>query len=285
MKTILLPTDFKKHSEKALEFAIRIAQQTNAKIIVTHSFFIPVMDIYVPAEAYQEAYDQVKTETQDHLSIYCQRIAKYNYSDGTPVNSEQIAAYDLAVPEILDIVRKRKIDLVIMGAECDDKTLSLIGSNVLEVLHNVDCPLLVVHEDTVYKDFKEMYVGLEDVSKELPKITQLIPIARAYETNITLFHIDKLPLAIDELSDLWESRKYHSFILEDIKKDYEYPAINFQYNLSDETYAKIDDVLAKHLPDLLVLVYQKRSWIERLFHRSVIKELLRKKKTPLLIIH
>lgn len=285
MRTILLPTDFKEHSNKALEFAIRIAQKTNSKIIVTHSFFIPIMDIYMPPEAYQETYDEVKTTTENQLASYCQRISRHTYDNGMAIVNEQIAEYDLAVPEILKIIREKEIDLVIMGTECDDHTLGLIGSNVLEILNKAACPLLIVHEDTVYNDIKQIYIGLEDVAEELPKITQVIPMARAFEAEVTLFHIDKLPLAIDDLSDLWESRKYYEYLLDDIKKDYEYANINFQYNLSDETFEKIEDVLAKHLPDLLVLIYQKRNWLERLFHRSVIKELLRKKRTPMLVIH
>src|SRR6188768_1364823 len=48
MKTILVPTDFSKNADNACKYAIGIAKETKAKIILMHAYETPVLYTEVP---------------------------------------------------------------------------------------------------------------------------------------------------------------------------------------------------------------------------------------------
>jgi nucleotide-binding universal stress UspA family protein len=48
MKTILVPTDFSKNAENALHFAIALAKQQKATLILLHAYQMPVAVSPVP---------------------------------------------------------------------------------------------------------------------------------------------------------------------------------------------------------------------------------------------
>ena len=48
MKTILVPTDFSKNADSALNYAIEFAKKENAKLILLHTYHVNFMNGDVP---------------------------------------------------------------------------------------------------------------------------------------------------------------------------------------------------------------------------------------------
>lgn len=285
MKTILLPTDFGKHSEKAMDFAIQIARKADAKIIVTHSFYIPTMDVNIPANMLREVYDEEKENTEKELIKYSRQISSNISESGEPLKAEYIAEQNFATDEILKLVREKKVDMVIMGTGGEDHLFGILGSTTLEVLNKVNCPVLVVHAESRFRDFEKIYFALENTKEDLLRIKHLIPLARLFRSKISLLHIERFPEEINELRDRWENKEDSEILLSGIREEYNFPDIKFRYEISDNTFEKIDAVLEDQKPDLMVLVRQERNWFEKFFHKSVIRYLVRSTDTPLLVIH
>lgn len=285
MKTILLPTDFGKHSEKALDFAIYLAQKSNAKIIVAHSFFVATMDAYVPPNMLQDIYEEEKKSSEKALSNYCQRISSNRSVDGKRLDAEYVAEQNIPSSEILELVKEKNIDLVVMGTEGEDQLFGFLGSTTLDVLNKAKCPVLVVHEHSSLKDFHKIYFAVEDMKEDFLKIKHVVPLARLFNAEISILHIDRFPEEINALREMYEQKEESEILLSGIKEQYNYPSIKFHYDVADNTFKKMDEVLEKNGPDLMVLVHQKRNWVSAFFHRSVISYLVRSTNTPLLIIH
>lgn len=285
MKTILLPTDFGKHSEKALEFAIQIARKSNAKIIVAHSFFISTMDVYVPVDTLQDIYEEEREDSEKELISYCQKIALNRSESGDMLQAEFVTEQNLPASEILHLIKEKKIDLVVMGTEGEDHLLGFLGSTTLEVLNKAKCPVLVVHEQSTFKEFHNIYFAIQEMKEDLLKIRQLIPLAGFFNGEISILHIDRFPEEMNTLRKMWKEKEESEIFLDGIKKRYNYPTIKFHFDISDNTFKKMDEVLEKDSPDLMVLVHKKRNWFENIFHKSVIKYLVKNTNTPLLIIH
>jgi len=285
MKTILLPTDFKKHSETAMQFAIKIAQQTGAEIIITHAYLIPSMDIPLPTYMTSNILEEQQAAVENELGYYKETISKYFYTNGDPIQSKSLAEQDLPASEIVHLIKDKNIELVVMGLEDENHLFKFLTSTAVQVLNNIHCPLLLVHEQSKVTDFKNICFALENIHEDLPKIGQLLPLAKVFNADVSLYHIDKSPEGIDDLTNLWEQRRHHDFLLHEIKQQYNYPNISFRYNLSDEIFDTMDGIVQQSHPDVLALVHKKRNWVQLVFHKSVIRHMIKNANTPLFIIH
>lgn len=285
MKTILLPTDFGKHSEKAMEFAIRIAKRSNAKIIITHSFLVSTMDSYVPSDMLHEIYEEEQENTQMALMEYCQKISLNMSDNGFPIQTEIIIKQNLPAFEILHLAEEKNADLVIMGTEGKDQLFGLLGSTTLEVLSSITCPLLVVHENSTVTDFDKIYFALQDMKEGLRSIAQAIPFARMFNGEIFVFHVDRFQDDIKSIKYTWEQKEAYEVLLKGIKAQYSFPKISLHYDVSENIYEKMDEVIKNNRPDIIVLTHTRKNWLENIFHKSVIQYLVKNTSTPLLIVH
>lgn len=286
MRTILLPTDFKKHSEKAMSFAINIAKRANAKIIVTNCFFIPNVDINIPVDILEDLYLSQRKASEKALTQWCQEISSYKNSLGESIQTEFIADQNIPSAKILALIDEKEISLIVMGVENKKHLLNLLGSTALDVSSKAHCPVLLVHEKSEYSYFNKVFFAIENVKEDLIKIKQMIPFLRPYDSEISVLHIDPLPKNTDALEAMLCQKSEYDSLLNRIMKKYRYyPNVHFHYNVSDETFKKMDLILRTEKPDLLVLIYKERPFTKSIFHKSVIKEIIKKKDTPLLIIH
>ncbi len=286
MKIILLPTDFKKHSEKAMSFAINIAKRANAKIIVTNCFFVPNEDINVPLDILGDLYISQRNASEESLKQWCQEISSHKNSLGESLQTEFIADQNIPSSKILNLVDEKNISLIVMGVENKKHLLNLLGSTVLDVCSAAHCPVLLVHEQSEYSYFNKVFFAIEDVKEDLIKIKQIIPFTRPYDSEISVLHIEPLPKDTDALEAmLCQKSEYDRLLNRITKKHSHYPNIYFHYNISDDTFKKMDHKLRTENPDLLVLIHKDRPFIKSIFHKSVIKEIIKNTDTPLLIIH
>jgi len=286
MKTILLPTDFKKPSQKAMKFAIHIAKRANAKIIVTNCFFVPNLDINTQVELLEDFYTEQRKAAEKSLMQCCQYISLHKNSHGEYIQTEFVAEQNIPSSEIEKLAEEKKADLIVMGVDDEVHLLTLLGSTTLHVAKTSTCPVLLIHEKTKIQDFNRVYFALENIKTDLVKLKQLIPLTRIYDSEISILHIDPLPKDEDALEAMLYQKSQYDRLLNQIIQVYKhYPNIHFHYNISDETFQNMNQLLQTDHPDLLVLVHKERPLLESIFHKSVIRKLLKTSDVPLLILH
>jgi nucleotide-binding universal stress UspA family protein len=145
MQNILVPFDFSNESNAALRAAAEIASKLNSKIFLLNVYEAPeeTNDMYSFSEEalmnYKKLIDEVKSQHEIKLNEIIEK--------STFLNSEiePVAKRGFVHKEIIEAVEELKIDLIVMGAK---GTSSLeeyfIGTNVEKIIHNVDCPVLVI---------------------------------------------------------------------------------------------------------------------------------------------
>jgi nucleotide-binding universal stress UspA family protein len=278
MKTILVPTDFSPSSERALDFAVNIAKKTNAKIILANAYYIPTFDLEAPPQMLQRMYDQEDQEIKSKLQEICLKTSKNTSLEGIPLACEFIAELKLPVPEIYETATKNNVDLIIMGTEGKDNILGFFGSVTLDVIDRVHSPVMVVKENLKYKDFKKIVYAVEDLEKDITSITQLIPIAKLFNAEIDIIHIEKTKSKqVDALN------AENSIVA--IRKSNDYAKVKLRQVYAEEISKGLKDVLEQEPFDLIVLMKKERQWLENIFHKSVIKDFISEGKIPLLVIH
>ena len=141
IKTILVPTDFSDCSRKALRYAVPLARQFGAKIVLMHVAAFQ----YAGSESDDLELPQIEKQI---VAEYRQRLAKLGAQEaGANVRVDTIAWVGKVVPEIISAAKSIKADLIVIsthGGSCAGK-LDL-GSTTERVVRHAPCPVLVVRE-------------------------------------------------------------------------------------------------------------------------------------------
>ncbi len=153
----LVPTDFSKIANHALDFACDMAKKTGAEIHLLHVLEIPSssysttgeFDLNFKAENLYEAL--LIRSSKDRLNELAQKVTDQG------LKAEIYMKYGNPFRNIQGIITEHKADLVIMGSTgASGLTEILIGSNAERVIRNAHCPVITVKGKTSFEDIKEM---------------------------------------------------------------------------------------------------------------------------------
>lgn len=137
-ETILNPVDGSDHSRRSTEYAIALARQFDAKIILLHChsrFPVVLSEPY-----YQEAIDEIMKSSETLVQPYEDML------NASGVTFEIRILEGLPGSTVAEVVKKDGIDLVIMGSRgVSDFEGLFLGSVAHQVLHKSgDCPVFIV---------------------------------------------------------------------------------------------------------------------------------------------
>jgi nucleotide-binding universal stress UspA family protein len=142
MKTILVPTDFSPHSEKALEVAKRLVKLTGGKIHLLHCFRINVGGISPYGIAVPEKFSrELREAAAKKIEDLEQRIA----ADGIEVEAHITSRFPSQA--VSDLAEELGADLIVMGTRgATGLKHILLGSVAERTLRIAPCPVLTVKE-------------------------------------------------------------------------------------------------------------------------------------------
>lgn len=136
IKRILVPMDGSKPSEKALDQAIEVARATHATILGVNII------TFLPAE-FRPAVAPYKIYQKKEAGLFLEK-AKYRVAKHGVLFSYAIL-YGNPVDQIIGVVKKKKIDLIVIGARGKGRVMELfLGSVSNAVLHKSQIPVLLV---------------------------------------------------------------------------------------------------------------------------------------------
>ncbi|MGA7381688.1 MAG: universal stress protein [Terriglobales bacterium] len=142
---ILFATDFHPASEKALDYALHLANRFQAKLILLH--VLPPAGLPAPGltfynePAINEWQAKVKAQTKENLE---KLLPPYVRLCSEP---EYVVGFDFTAEGILKVAADRNVDLMVMGA---NRPLSakvsahVLGAVTYEVIRHAKCPVLTV---------------------------------------------------------------------------------------------------------------------------------------------
>jgi len=184
MKNILVPTDFSKQGDIAINAALKIAKQNNSVVHIMHSIKslgdIVQLDSFASGDfaTTTVSTDQIlrlidlKTEEANanlgKIKVYCeeQKINAITHTKQQPVEES-----------INQIVKENNIDLIIMGSHGASGISEIIlGSNAQKVVRNAKCPVLILKNE-LKSDWKNIVYASsfdeDEVNKNIPKAGNL----------------------------------------------------------------------------------------------------------------
>ena len=273
---IICPVDFSRYSHLALRYAIALARENQAELIVCHA--IPDLS---PASHYLEG-DYLGTVTHvlasnasSKLNDFVQEVdrrflAQLKVESGNPAQL------------VLDLSVRSGADLIVMGTHGHggyDRLL--VGSVTNKVLHKTTIPVLVVCRPTHHfiKEGREHPVEIRrilcavDFEPENQQVVKTaLMIARRYHSELRFFHVT------DESEDVL--RKMHQVIETE-------ESSNITVDFSCRTGIPATQIIREIEDDgidLLVMGHHTRQLSEELLLGSVAKKVIATAQCPVLVV-
>ena len=142
-KTILCPVEFSAASLRALEYALSLAQEANARLILLHAIEdvlgdgstqtigdLKVSEYYLQLE--QDAVTRLRAVVPDNPRLWSR--------------PEERVVKGRAYQEILKVIANERVDLVVMGVHGRGVVDRLLfGSTAHRVIREAGCPVLTLH--------------------------------------------------------------------------------------------------------------------------------------------
>lgn len=258
MKTILVPVDFSKHSEYALEVAASIAKNNNANIVAVH--MLGLSNAFLSNDEAEEVFD----------TMYYMKLAKKRFSEflNKPYLkdievTETIRKYKV-FSEINEIAKEFQTDLIVMGSHGVAGFSDIfIGSNTEKVVRSSEIPVMVIKEKI--KDFnieKAIFVTnleLESAAAYVKARNFLLN----FDCELDLLFI-KLPEYFQSTGEI--SEKYTKFLDATGLNQLDPPAIKYydDYNLESGIF----NYCKKHEPDVIIIPTHGRRGLSHFIYGS-----------------
>jgi nucleotide-binding universal stress UspA family protein len=146
-KTILCPLDFSAASIRALDYALSLAQEADARLILLHA----IEDVLGHSSAQSlghvtvaEYYQQLELDAVTRLRAVVPDDAR------VWAHPEERVVKGRPYEEILKIVADEHVDLVVMGVQGRGVVNRLVfGSTTHRVIREASCPVLTLHSGSV----------------------------------------------------------------------------------------------------------------------------------------
>jgi nucleotide-binding universal stress UspA family protein len=141
IQTIVVPTDFSEFAEYAFTWALGIAADWKAKVVVVHAVH-PISYLAFPDSVYVPDLQKMEAEM---IADAEKRLADFTAKKGSsPVPVETRVAVGEAMGEICQAATREHADLIVMGSH-GRTGLShvLLGSVAERIVRHAPCPVLV----------------------------------------------------------------------------------------------------------------------------------------------
>ncbi|MGI9546969.1 MAG: universal stress protein [Flavobacteriaceae bacterium] len=276
MRKVVVPSDFSENAFNALRYACQVFKYERSEIFILHAYADEVyrQDSVVKRSFLNELKEVTYQNSQKRLEEILKRIREY--SPNPKHNFRVISAFGTLTDEINDLVNQENIDVVVMGTrgETNDRKMTF-GSNTIQVLKYVHCPVLAIPESYSYHSPKEMLFPTDFM---LPykrrELKLLCEMSGSFRSTIHLMYINPL----QKLSLRQEDNK--EFLHECLQK----AKLSFETTEEEDKTAAITKYIVHNDIDMLVMVNSRHSHLEDLLYRSTIDKIGLHIKIPFLVL-
>lgn len=264
---ILVPTDFSKSAYNAFKFAVEIAKRNGATIVLHHAYSLPV--VYNEAQVTANFLDSIKAESEQQLNEMCEYERKL-YAEHSFVIETEMSQGRL-IDGIADDIATGRYDLIVMGTTGATGAVQkfFIGSNTAEVMTQSTIPVIAIPESSWYTGFGKIVLATD--LKHIPDAASfkiLNALAKLFDATVHILTI--IPDADQSLS----VEKFTA-IFSGVKHI-------FSSKISKDITVGIDEYIDENNADLLVMLPQKHGFFDRLFNKSITKEMAYHIRIPMM---
>jgi nucleotide-binding universal stress UspA family protein len=273
MKKILFATDFSENAEKALKYALKMAQSHHAELIMMHVFDIPTSWKYPHIDDAVEMKNRAAAESKDKLKALFGQYSK----DIENIKVGFIASESATVVEgIIAAIKENVPELLVVGTKGGNRAREIIvGSTSKALIGQSPCPVLSIPEKAVDGNLKKIMYATDFFEDDIKALRQLISLVQPFNPEIIITHVNTpQEYGGDEKMEWFKDL---------LKEKISYDKIKFELLLADDVYEGLNSYLNRHKFDLLAMLEKEHNGIiDKLFHSDLVKKMEFHTSSPLL---
>ncbi len=276
MKHILLPTDFSINSYNAVSYAMQFFKNIECTFYVLNvqkqSEFI--LDDFMSTPSNMSLHNVIVKDNKKDLKQFIKKINSVHTTNN--FYFEELFDFDNLTNAIKETIVSKNIDLIVMGTNgASGAKENLFGSNTLNVIRKIDCPVLVIPENYKYREVKSVLFSSEDCKdsnkKGLVLLKELLSHHSAFLDVLDIFS-----------TDTPEEKTQHKQCLEYLfdEQTYDY------YAIKEVSVPVATDVMSQllHHDIHALFIAPKSNFIERFLFGFENKDISYKTRIPLLVL-
>ncbi|SDI32821.1 universal stress protein [Winogradskyella thalassocola] len=272
MKKIIVPVDFSKHSEYALETAASLAKQHNSELIVMHML-----------EMSESIFSASSTERgQENAFMLMVANKKFEtfldqpYLEGLEVTP--MVKYHKVLKEVAAVANDVRADLIVMGSRGhSDHDGIFTGSNTEKVVRYSNTPVLVVKSELKSTNFEQIVLATDFSEDSAPAIKKALELLLKLSKKTTLLHINSPNLSFLSTDEIDE--KIETFLkLAKLKETDVSIARISDHNIEDgvSSFAK------RQQADAIAMITHGRKGLSHFFGGSISEDVVNHSKLPVI---
>jgi len=280
MKNILIPTDFSENSWNAVKYALEFFKNTKCDFYLLHVSIIynyasgesPIMPLPAIEIIDKTVLKQAKTQLKKLLK-------KIDHLPHNPKhNFYTISNYDYFIDAVKAHVEEKNIDLIVMGTKgASGLKKVMIGSNTGDLITRVKCPVLIVPENAVYKEIKEIAFPTDYHLFYPTKIlNSILEFTKMHDAALRIVHISKKEEEVTEFQ--LENKEFlQNFFAEE------------RHSFHKITNKKIEDGVQCFVEsrdiDMIIMIAKNLNLFQRILFRPTVEEISYHTDVPFLVLH
>lgn len=287
MKTNLLLLDSYKNMENLIHFGFSFSNKFKRKLKIIYVF-----DFNWMKETYMVGSGTAGVASTSILAV--EKNAQKEYDVAETKVREIVAEYmkknSFHFPVEVNVTKNNRIN-VINEALKEDKELMVIISNhqsyaekseglisYPNIIDHVDCPVLVVPEDTRYAVLNNVVYATDFNPEDINSIAHLSGIFKnSKDAHITILHNENKHNFDEKLK--WTGFKHI------VQNEVDDKRIDFVLKSKKDLLGGIEEFSEENDPDLLVLMKEKKGFLEDIFTTNKTKSVLTHFNKPILVYH
>ena len=265
MKRILIPTDFSENATNAIRYALELFKYEETEFFIMHAYQdeIYVDDNLLTQQTLDELTKIISDRTHEHLKKTLKQIKEI--SQNSKHTFRIVSANSMLLDEADKVIDEENIDIVVMGTQgkTNDRKLTF-GSHTLQVLKYVQCPVLAIPKDYIFKQPKHiLFPNDYMIPYKQRELKLLSEIALPYKSTIDMLYIST--------SNKLSLRQEHNqnFIKNKLGEN----KVNFKTKKSKNITKAIRKYIKEHNTDMLVMVNTRHSFLESILFQSTIDKM------------
>lgn len=268
MKRILCPTDFSDAAHNAMMWAAKFCQVVQAELVL---YNVQPEIISFDNTAIKKSIEEV-TQYFERQSLHIAKTFKISCYAETETSPRLLSQ---TITE-----KARGFDMIIMGSNGpDDFTQFLAGSNTYNVIRKTNIPLLLIPDDLEHTPISKITLAYDYLKERKLPLKHLTSVVKDLDANLSILQVMEEARSAEMERDLQE--------LQFILKAKHFTEIKFEFETvrSAEIGDSIDSYMLRSQQDMLVLCSMEYGLLDKLFRKSVIKNISSTAKYPVLIVH
>lgn len=289
IQTIVVATDFSEDARAALDWAIAVARDHGARIVLTHAAALAAAAAPDVVPVDDRWYRALEESAREELENWARPVRSQN------VAVETLLIYEPAAASIVEVAENHHADLLVVGTRgLTGLTRLFLGSVASRIVRRATCPVVTIHAGPARHWPVRTLLLATDLSgpAACAVATAADLLGEGADPRVVLLHAYRLPIAFSAKPALALRREMEQYVAK----------TRAQLDAFAERFRKlgvaVETVVEEGVPsqrishhaerlnvDLIAMGTHGRSGVDRLFLGSTAERLLPVAPCPVLTVH